>query len=107
SDPRAVAAIEANLSSVGFAGREGIRVVCSDAVAFLSRWQAGRVGLGLVDPPYRYSGWDALLAHLPADVAVLEHASSIEAGPRYVTLREYRYGGTLVTLVASTDKDPP
>jgi 16S rRNA (guanine966-N2)-methyltransferase len=111
SDPRALAAIEQNLAAVGFAGRSGVTLVRSDAAVWLAG--SGReVGLALVDPPYRFSEWGGLLASLRAGYAVLEHAAGTEpelGGTGYETIRRYRYGGTLVTLVAQhpTDKDAP
>ncbi|MGO9196905.1 MAG: 16S rRNA (guanine(966)-N(2))-methyltransferase RsmD [Acidimicrobiales bacterium] len=106
SDRRAIAAIEQNLAAVGFAGRVGVRVVRQDVIAFLGTTDVP-VALGLVDPPYRFSEWPELLQSLPAEIAVLEHGSPIDVGGRFHTLRSYRYGGTLVTLVARhpTEKD--
>lgn len=109
-DPRAVAAVEQNLATVGYAGHAGVRVVRADVLAFLAG-TGRRAGVALVDPPYRYSGWPELLGLLEADYALLEHGSRTDVlggGPRFETLRAYRYGGTLVTLLARrpTDKDP-
>jgi 16S rRNA (guanine966-N2)-methyltransferase len=107
SDPVAVEAVRSNLDSVGYSGREGVRVVRSDVTTFL-RGESARVRVAFVDPPYRFSGWAQLLAVLGADYGILEHRVPIEVGPAFHTIRTYRYGGTLVTLVArlSTDKDP-
>ena len=107
SDRRAVAAIRANLESVALAGRAGIRVVGAEALSFLSA-SPDPVDLGLVDPPYRFEEWPRLLELLAARVAVLEHARPLEEAGRFLILRRYRYGGTLVTLVAQqpSDKDP-
>ena len=107
SDRRAVAAIGANLDAVGLGGRPGVEVVRAEALAWLSASPAP-VDLGLVDPPYRFEEWPRLLELLPARVAVLEHGRPLEVAGRFDTLRRYRYGGTLVTLVAQhpTDKDP-
>lgn len=114
SDRRAVDAIKANLEAVGMANHPGARLVTSDAIVYCSSHRGDRGGLGgvgdrvdlaLVDPPYRYAGWAELLGALSARLALLEHGSPLPASERYETLREYRYGGTLVTLVQSTDKD--
>jgi 16S rRNA (guanine(966)-N(2))-methyltransferase RsmD len=106
SDRRAITAIEQNLASVGLAGRPGVRAVRADVVSFLGSTD-DPVGLGLVDPPYRFSGWAELLERLRAEVAVLEHGSPLDVTGGFDTIRSYRYGGTLVTLVSRhpTDKD--
>jgi hypothetical protein len=52
-----------------------------------------------VDPPYSFDDWPALLDLLGADLAVLETSAPVAPGERFLVRREYRYGGTLVTLV--------
>ena len=69
-----------------------------------------------VDPPYSFGDWTSLLDLLEADLAVLESSVPVVVTDSYRVLREYRYGGTLVTLVEargpgrddsrSTEKDP-
>ncbi len=105
SDPRALAAVESNLVAVGLA-RGGTALVRADALSYLRTTDAP-VEVGLLDPPYRFSEWEALLGSLDADVALLEHRSPLQSTAHFDTLRSYRYGGTLVTLVArhTTDKD--
>jgi 16S rRNA (guanine966-N2)-methyltransferase len=107
SDHRAISAVEANLESLGFARRNGVRVVRAEALSYLRATGEG-VQVALVDPPYRFSGWPDVLSSLRTDHAILEHAAPIDVPPPLHTIRAYRYGGTLVTLVArhSTDKDP-
>jgi 16S rRNA (guanine966-N2)-methyltransferase len=128
SDRRAIAAIEANLAAVGLSGSGGGsavglsgsagdsgggpalgrgRIARSDALAYLRAGPAA-VDVALVDPPYAFAGWAELLGMLPARSAVLEHNRAIDSVEPFHTLRSYRYGGTLVTLVAArhpTDKD--
>ncbi len=99
-DPVALEAIRANLASVGLAEAErdgDATVVRADA----DRWvatTASRYDLALVDPPYRYAGWDDLVSGLPADFAILESDAEIPAPGGWVVIKSKRYGGTIVTV---------
>jgi 16S rRNA (guanine966-N2)-methyltransferase len=99
-DPVALEAIRANLASVGLGEAEkhgDATVVRADA----DRWvatTASRYDLALVDPPYRYEGWDDLVSRLPADFAVLESDAEIPAPKGWVVIKSKRYGGTIVTV---------
>jgi 16S rRNA (guanine966-N2)-methyltransferase len=99
-DPAALAAIRANLASVGLgeAEREGdATVVRADAENWVAT-TASRYDLALVDPPYRYGGWDDLVSRLPADFAILESDAEIPAPEGWVVIKSKRYGGTIVTV---------
>jgi len=116
SDRRAVASIRANLDSTGFGTRPGVRIVRAEVLGFLAREAGTRYDLAFVDPPYAFDGWRSLLEVLEADLAVLESAGPVEVPPTFVVRREYRYGGTLVTVAEArgfgrddprtTEKDP-
>jgi len=111
SDRRAVAGIRDNLDSTGFGTAPGVRVVRTEALGFLAR-EAGagkRYDLAFVDPPYAFEDWRPLLELLPADVAVLESAVPVDVPPAFLVRREYRYGGTLVTVVEASEvgRDDP
>jgi 16S rRNA (guanine966-N2)-methyltransferase len=99
-DARSVAAIRANLVSVGMADAEAdgdATVVRADA----DTWVAGtaaRFDLALCDPPYDYDGWETLLGRVPADLVVLESAAELPVPAGWVVLRSKRYGGTIVTV---------
>jgi 16S rRNA (guanine966-N2)-methyltransferase len=100
-DPGALAAIRANLASVGLgaAERDGdVTVVRADAESWVAS-TASRYDLALVDPPYRFEGWPDLVAQLPADLAVLESGAEIAAPGGWVVIKSRRYGGTIVTVV--------
>ena len=99
ADRRAIAAIRANLDSTGFGSSPAVRVVRADVFEFLAREALTRYDLALVDPPYSFDDWPALLDLLGADLAVLETSGPVAPGERFLVRREYRYGGTLVTLV--------
>jgi 16S rRNA (guanine966-N2)-methyltransferase len=115
SERRALAAIRTNLAATGFEKAPGVRVVRSDVTAFLTEGDT-RFDLAFVDPPYAFDGWEGLLALLRADTAVLESSRPVSVPAGFAVLREYRYGGTLVTLVEagmpgrdeprSIEKDP-
>jgi len=107
SDRRAVRAIEANLHATGLAERATVNAV--DAERFLDRSRASdeRWDLALLDPPYAYEGWDALLARLPAAVAVVESDRAIEAPSGWGVVGQRRYGSTLVTVLRSTSSIGP
>ena len=99
-DPAALAAIRANLASVGLgeAERDGdATVVRADAESWIGT-TASRYDLALVDPPYRFERWPDLVAGLPADLAVLESGTEIAPPERWVVIKSRRYGGTIVTV---------
>jgi 16S rRNA (guanine966-N2)-methyltransferase len=105
SDRRAVAAIRANLASTGFVAAPSARVVRSDVLQFLASEPGTLYDLALVDPPYAFDEWPLLLGLLRADLAVLETSRAVALGGSYEVCREYRYGGTLVTLVEARGRD--
>ena len=95
SDAQAVAAIRANLAATGLEGT----VVRSDVLRFLQA-DPGQYDLVLADPPYDFTDWRLLLNALPAPLAVLESGSAVglDAVPTWTTVRERRYGDSVVTL---------
>jgi 16S rRNA (guanine966-N2)-methyltransferase len=99
-DPDALAAIRANLVSVGLgdAERNGdATVVRADAEQWVAT-TASRYDLALVDPPYRFGGWNDLVGRLPADLAVLESGAEITVPGGWVVIKSRRYGSTIVTV---------
>ena len=99
ADRRAVAAIRANLDSTGFGTSTAVRIVRADVAELLAVESYTRYDLALVDPPYSFTQWPSLLALLKADLAVLETSGPVVVPESFLVRREYRYGGTLVTLV--------
>lgn len=99
-DPASVAAVRANLSSAGMGDAEAdgdATIVRAD----VDTWTVGtpsRYDLVLCDPPYDYAGWEALVAGLPADLAVLESGAELPRVDGWEVLRSRRYGGTIVTV---------
>ena len=98
-DPRALAAIRANVATTGFT--DVSRVVRSDVARFLDD-QRAPVGLAVLDPPYALpdEGWSALLSSLLAEVAVLESDRELPVPAGWEILRARRYGTTVITLAA-------
>lgn len=99
-DPVALDAIRQNLASVGMAGADRggpATLVRADAGAWVAT-TASRYDLVLCDPPYAYQGWDALLARLPGDLAVVESGAELGPWAGWDVLKSKRYGGTLVTV---------
>ena len=99
ADPRAVAAIRANVAATGFA--DVAEVVRSDVPRFLAG-PPRPVDLAILDPPYALAdeGWTSLLTSLLADVAVLESDREVAVPPGWEIVRVRRYGTTVISLAA-------
>jgi 16S rRNA (guanine966-N2)-methyltransferase len=99
-DPKSVEAIRANLAAVGLGEAESqgdAIVVRADVDSWVSR-AVSRYDLVVCDPPYGFDGWDALVARLPADLAMLESSAEITAPEGWEVLKSRRYGSTIVTV---------
>ena len=92
-DRAAVAALRENLGSLGLEKRS--RVVVGDASTYGA--SLGEIDLALVDPPYRFDGWDALLSALSAADVIAESDREIPAPAGWETVRSRRYGRTFIT----------
>jgi 16S rRNA (guanine966-N2)-methyltransferase len=92
-DPVAIRTIRMNLDQTGINGGPVVR----DDVL---RWvrHAGSVDLALIDPPYAFDQWEALLEALDAGVVVLESNRAVDPGEAWEVLREKHYGSTVVVL---------
>ena len=106
-DRAARALVGRNLTGTGVADQA---VVTGDsAERFVA--QAGADGrsfdLALLDPPYAYEGWAALLDALPASVVVIESDREVEPGPRWQVVRCKRYGTTLVAVARALAPPAP
>jgi 16S rRNA G966 N2-methylase RsmD len=73
--------------------------VRAEVLEFLASEPGTRYELALIDPPYSFDDWPSLLGLLEADLAVLESSAPVALPAWFLARREYRYGGTLVTLV--------
>jgi 16S rRNA (guanine966-N2)-methyltransferase len=98
-ESRAIHAIETNLAATGLADRA--TVVRARVERFLAEaaLDARRWGVCLIDPPYVFDDWPALLATVPADLVVVESDRSVETSEAWRAIRERRYGATLVAIL--------
>lgn len=96
-DPRAVAAIRANVAAADFVDRS--RVLRGDVAGFLADG-SGHADLVVLDPPYAWTddAWAALFERLDTDMVVAESDRALDVGGRFEVLRVGRYGTTVVTL---------
>jgi 16S rRNA (guanine966-N2)-methyltransferase len=101
ADRTAAAAIRRNLAATGLASRG--HVVTQRVEAWLRGVPAEQEAFDIAfcDPPYQFDDWEALLARLPARLAVLESDRPVGA-PGWAVARERRYGTTFVSFVQST-----
>jgi 16S rRNA (guanine966-N2)-methyltransferase len=90
----AVRAVQHNLASLELGSQA--RVVEEDVVRFLER--APHFDLAFLDPPYDYEDWGELLARLDAGLVVLESGRPVDLPATWETVRNKRYGGTLVAV---------
>ncbi len=97
-NPTAVAAVRANLEVLGEVAARA-SVVQADALQYAAGTSG--VDLALVDPPYSFAAWGALLRALVgrAELLVAETGRDWEPGPEWETVKVKRYGGTVVTVV--------
>ena len=100
ASPVALTALRANLTSVGLA-EDGLNgdatVIRADAMSWVAT-TVSRYDLVLCDPPYGFDQWEALVARLPGDLAILESDSEIPAPCGWGVIKSKRYGGTIVTV---------
>ena len=101
----AVAAIQANLASVGELPGAAT-VVRRDALAWaLGPHPVDGWDLVLADPPYSWQAWPALLAALRpvTSVFVAETGAGWHPVPGWETVRARGYGTTVVTILEPTE----
>lgn len=91
---RSIETVRENLDALGFADRA--RVVTGDSLAFAA--SSGPFDLALLDPPYAFDDWAALLDQLDARAIVIESNRSFDLGPAWRILKQKRYAGTVVTI---------
>jgi 16S rRNA (guanine966-N2)-methyltransferase len=107
-DLSAVGAIRRNLAATGLEGPPAT-LVRAEVVEWLAgvqererpgdRGRRRRFDLALVDPPYSFTSWSALLAVLDAEVSVLETNRALVVPETFETIKFKRYGDTLVTVL--------
>lgn len=90
----AVEAVRRNLRSLGLEGRAEVRRGSVGAIAP----SLGHFDVALLDPPYDYDEWSALLGALDADWVVVESDRSVGLDDRWDVRRSKVYGGTVVEI---------
>ncbi len=94
NDRHVLPVLRANIETLGF--DDDARVVAGDGPGFLAT--AEGYDLLLLDPPYAFDEWDALLGLAVDAVVVIESDREIEVPVGWETHRVRRYGSTVVTL---------
>lgn len=92
-DRGALTALRANLEGLGL-GSDRATVFAGDVLHCTGAWD-----LALLDPPYAFDGWNALLSALSAEIAVCESGAPIAPPDGWAVAREKRYGATVVTIL--------
>jgi len=95
TDRAALVALRGNIESLGLSARS--TVVVADALSRTG--DKGEFDLLIADPPYGFADWAGLLEGARADVAVLESDRAPGVVPGWDTVREKRYGRTVVTFL--------
>jgi 16S rRNA (guanine966-N2)-methyltransferase len=103
SDPEAQKAIKSNLSVLGDL-QVRATVVKADVLRYCA--QAPRVDVVLADPPYAFGSWNELLALLrcQTEVLVAETGSGWDPAPGWETVKERKYGSTVVSVIQSLSR---
>lgn len=91
---RALVVLRENLASLGL--QDQATVVPADATMFLPH--AESYDLLLLDPPFSFDGWPALLADVEDSIVVIESNRAIELPESWDMHRLRRYGGIVVML---------
>jgi len=86
--------IQENLTTLGLIERA--TVLDTDALAYVGA--AAAADVVMADPPYRFDRWHDLLTPLDAEIVVIESDRVIDVPPRWSTVRQKRYGSTVVLI---------
>lgn len=99
-DRAAIAAIRANLTATALSGPSA-KIVIDDVVRWVAT--APPVDVALLDPPYAFTAWPAVLERLRARLIVCESGTELDPGGRWEVVRSKRYGSTVVTVAHARD----
>jgi 16S rRNA (guanine966-N2)-methyltransferase len=82
-----------------------------DALAYLRRGTEGPFDLVVLDPPYRFTAWEELLAALvpwvtTSSLVVIESDREVALPPGWRVERRKRYGSTFVAIVRPPETRP-
>lgn len=104
-DPEMAAVLRGNLEVTRLADQATVMVADADAaLADLAR--GPRFDVALVDPPYAFDDWPALLSKVPADLVVAESDRPVDVGPGFAIHQRRRHGGTVVTFAQAARGGP-
>jgi 16S rRNA (guanine966-N2)-methyltransferase len=95
--------VRANLATTGLGERAD--VVVGDAQRYIDSTPRS-FDLALLDPPYEFEEWPALLTGLPAALGVIESDRLPSMPDGWAVLRQKRYGGTVVATIRRTGPTP-
>jgi 16S rRNA (guanine966-N2)-methyltransferase len=106
SDPRAIAAVRANLGVLGALAARAT-VVRSDTLRYLDG--APPFDVVLADPPYAYRDWEPFLRDIAPRCATLvaETARAWEPDGAWETVKVKRYGDTVVAVARPAHEREP
>jgi 16S rRNA (guanine966-N2)-methyltransferase len=109
-DRGAITAIRTNLDHTGLADRAEILATTAERAVATAASEGSRFDLALLDPPYAYDGWDALLGALPAllpdGLVVVESDHEVPMPPDWRAVRQRRYGATVVGIFRPPETHP-
>lgn len=94
-DRAALTALRENLKALGLEDRA--RVASTDVLAYAPGITG--VDIALIDPPYTFAHWPALLAVLRAGLVVAESGREVEPPEGWEQLKVRRHGRTVITML--------
>ena len=99
-DRAALAALRENVETLRIASQT--TVIAGDGLRHLETM--GDYDLILLDPPYGFDGWSALLSSIESGTVVIESDRAVDPPFGWVVHRVKRYGGTVVTLATASPR---
>ena len=94
NDAHARAVLHQNIVSLDL--EDQTRVVPADATSYLAHLSGYQ--LALLDPPYSFDAWPALLNNVRESVVAIESNRAVEVPDSWHTHWVRRYGGTVLTV---------
>lgn len=99
--PESINVIRRNLATLRLEARASVTRM--DVLQYVQRpWgplDSNQLRLIFCDPPYDFDRWEAVLAHVPEGVVIVESNREIHVAPRWECLKMKSYGDTVVQLL--------